>query len=296
MKNFKSAKSIEGLMDIIDQYDVYILDQWGVMHNGVKGYDHAIKCVKKLYKKKNDLIIISNSSKRKKTSVKRLSKLGFDPDCFVEVMTSGEMIWQSLKNKNCDFTKNIKKNCYHIYDKSKKDGKYYIKGLDKFNFVNKIEEADFILGCTPTLGSNTIDYIPLLTKALEKKLPFVCANPDYESVESNSNKPIICMGTIAELYKSLGGEIFVLGKPSLDIYIESTKKIKKLDKSKVLVVGDSIYHDIKGAKLFGVDSLLITSGIHQSSFDNIKPEWNSNTNQVKNLDITPTFLCSKFQL
>ena len=124
----------------------------------------------------------------------------------------------------------------------------------------------------------------------------MCANPDYESVESNSNKPIICMGTIAELYKSLGGEIFVLGKPTLDIYIESTKKIKKLDKSKVLVVGDSIYHDIKGAKLFGVDSLLITSGIHQSSFDIIKPEWNSNTNQVKNLDITPTFLCSKFQL
>ena len=225
-----------------------------------------------------------------------MPELGFDPNYFLELMTSGEMIWQSLKNQNCDFTKDIKKNCYHIYDKSKEEGKYYIKGLDKFNFVNKIEEADFILGCTPTLGSNTIDYIPLLTKALEKKLLFVCANPDYESVESNSNKPIICMGTIAELYKSLGGEIFVLGKPTLDIYIESTKKIKKLDKSKVLVVGDSIYHDIKGAKLFGVDSLLITSGIHQSSFDIIKPEWNSNTNQVKNLDITPTFLCSKFQL
>ena len=69
------------------------------------------------------------------------------------------------------------------------------------------------------------------------------------------------MGTIAELYKSLGGEIFVLGKPSLDIYIESTKKIKKLDKSKVLVVGDSIYHDIKGANDFGLDSVLVGTGI-----------------------------------
>ena len=168
--------------------------------------------------------------------------------------------------------------------------------MNKFNFVNKIDDADFILGCTPTSGSNTIDYIPLLTKALEKKLPFVCANPDYESIESDSDKTIVCMGTIAELYKSLGGEIFVLGKPSLDIYIESTKKIQNLDKSKVLAVGDSMYHDIKGANLFGVDSLLITSGIHQSSFDNTRPEWNSNINQVKNLGITPTFLCSKFQL
>ena len=55
-------------------------------------------------------------------------------------------------------------------------------------------------------------------------------------------------------------------------------------------------HDIKGAILFGVDSLLITSGIHQSSFDNIRPKWNTIKNQVKNLGITPTFLCSKFQL
>ena len=108
MKNFKSIK---GLMDIIDQYEIYILDQWGVMHNGVRGYDHAIKCVKNLYQKNKNLIIISNSSKRKEASVKKLLELGFDPDYFLELMTSGEMIWQSLKNKNCDFTKNIKKNC-----------------------------------------------------------------------------------------------------------------------------------------------------------------------------------------
>ncbi len=292
----KNIKRIEGLMNIIDQYDLYILDQWGVMHNGVKGYEHAIKCVNKLYHKKNKLIIISNSSKRKETSIKRLPELGFDPSCFIEVMTSGEMIWQSLRKQNCDFTRNIKKNCYHIYDKSKEDGKYYINGLDKFNFVNKIDDADFILGCTPTFGSNTIDYIPLLTKALEKKLPFICANPDYESIESDDDKPILCMGTIAELYKSLGGEIFILGKPSIDIYIESTKKIQNLDKSKILAIGDSMYHDIKGANLFGVDSLLITSGIHHSSFDNIRPEWNSSINQVKNLGITPTFVCSNFQL
>ena len=65
----------------------------------------------------------------------------------------------------------------------------------------------------------------VLAKALDKKLPFICANPDYESVENNSDKINICMGTIAQLYKSLGGEIFILGKPSIDIYIESTKKI-----------------------------------------------------------------------
>ena len=292
----KRTQTINGLADIINQYDVFILDQWGVMHDGIKGYIQAIKCVEKLHQEKKEIIIISNSSKRKEPTIKRLPKLGFDSKYFMEVITSGEMIWQSLNNESYNFTKKLEKNCYHMYDQSKEDGKYYICGLKKFNFVKKIEDANFILACTPLPGYNVIDYIPLLTKALDNKLPFICANPDYESVENNSEEINICTGTIAQLYKSLGGNIFILGKPKIDIYIESTKKIKKLNKSRVLTVGDSMYHDIQGANLFGVDSLLITSGIHQSSFDNKKPRWETTINQVNNLDISPTFLCSKFQI
>ena len=44
------SKIIESMNDIISLYDVFILDQWGVMHDGVYGYDHAIESVKKLFK------------------------------------------------------------------------------------------------------------------------------------------------------------------------------------------------------------------------------------------------------
>ena len=74
----------------------------------------SIKCVKKLHKEKKDIIIISNSSKRKETTIKRLPSLGFDPKHFMEVVTSGEMIWQSMNNESYDFTKNLEKNCYHM--------------------------------------------------------------------------------------------------------------------------------------------------------------------------------------
>ena len=292
----KSIQTIKGLADIINQYDVFILDQWGVMHDGTKGYTQAIKCVEKLYQEKKKIIIISNSSKRKETTIKKLPNLGFDPKHFMDVITSGEMIWQSLNNESYDFTINLGKNCYYMYDQDKEDGKYFIYGLEKFNFVKKIEDANFILGCTPFPKSNVIDYIPLLTKALEKKLPFICANPDYETVENKSGELNICMGTIAQLYQCLGGEIFILGKPNIDIYIESTKKIKKLIKSRVLAVGDSMFHDIQGANVFGVDSLLITSGIHQSSFDDKKPRWETTINQINKIGISPTFLCSNFQI
>ena len=106
----RSIQTIKGLADIMNQYDVFILDQWGVMHNGKKGYIQAIKCVEKLYQEKKEIIIISNSSKRKESTIKKLSKLRFDPENFMEIITSGEMIWQSLNNKSYDFIKNLKKN------------------------------------------------------------------------------------------------------------------------------------------------------------------------------------------
>ena len=266
------------------------------MHDGNIGYSHAIECIEKLHINKKKLIIISNSSKKKETTVFRLPELGFDKIYFNEIMTSGEMIWQSLVNKSDEVTMNLGERGFHIYDESKEDGKKYLNGLEKFNFVNTIDRADFILGCTPFANKKVIDYIPLLTIAKNKNLPFVCANPDFETVENHSGKLTFCMGTIAELYQNMGGKIFILGKPNVEIYKQSIKKILNPDRSRILAVGDSLHHDIKGAINFGIDSLLITStGIHHKSFDKTKPCWNDEMNKFKNLAINPTFICSEFK-
>ena len=92
--------TITRLEEIYDNYDAFILDQWGVMHDGEKVYLNAIKCIEKLYSKKKILTIISNSSRKKDETIMRLPNLGFQSAHFHEVMTSGEMIWSSLRNKN----------------------------------------------------------------------------------------------------------------------------------------------------------------------------------------------------
>ena len=46
------TKVINSFSEISDKYNVFILDQWGVMHDGHYGYDHAIDAVKQLIKKK----------------------------------------------------------------------------------------------------------------------------------------------------------------------------------------------------------------------------------------------------
>ena len=286
--------TVNRLEEIYDNYDAFILDQWGVIHDGNEGYLNAIKCIEKLYSKKKILTIISNSSRKKEETIMRLPNLGFQSAHFHEVMTSGEMIWLSLKNKNNSEVKNLGKRCFHIYDQTKNEGEIFQKGLDKYIFVKNIEDADFILGCTPFFEKAVVDYIPLLNVAKEKDLLFVCANPDFDTIEKNSNTLTFCMGTIAELYKSLGGKTFLLGKPSIEIYKKTFQELKNIKKSRILAIGDSLFHDIKGALNFGVDSLLITStGIHNDSFDNENPSWKTSNNSLKKLGIKPTYICKE---
>jgi ribonucleotide monophosphatase NagD (HAD superfamily) len=166
------------------------------MHDGLIAYQHASNCVKKLVELNKKLIIISNSSKRNKATSDQLVKLGFEKSHFFEIMTSGEMIWQNLYTKSHKFIQTLGTNCYHLFDETKEEGIKYIEGLG-YNFVNNIENADFILGCTPSSGFTTLDYVPLLEQAIKKDIPFVCANPDFVTKETSSNNLFICMGTIA---------------------------------------------------------------------------------------------------
>lgn len=281
---------IKSISQIINKFDTLILDQWGVLHDGKNGYLDAINCVKQLKLLNKNLIIISNSSKKKKESIERLKPLGFNKNDFVEVITSGEVIWQELNKPSISWAKKLKKNYYHIGLKGK--SKFFI-GLKK-NLVKNIKDADFLLGTNVDNTISIIDYVPLLKKALEANLPFVCANPDYESIERTNNKRNYCMGSIAKLYKNFGGTVHILGKPSKVIYERAFSSFQNLRKNKIIAIGDSIPHDIRGAKNFGIKSLLITSGIHKEFFQKKELIWNKNIDKYEELSVKPDYICKKF--
>ena len=287
------SKIIESITDIVSLYDVFILDQWGVMHDGYKGYDHAINSVEKLIKENKKLIIISNSSKRKTSSISRLKSLGFDKNHFIEVMTSGEMIWQEIETSIYKYGNDLK-NCFHIYDKSKEDGLEFRNGLEKFNFVSKVNDANFILACTPFENTKPIDYIPILKDAVDMNLLMFCANPDFVTIEKNNDKNMYCMGTIADLYDHMGGRVVILGKPSKEIYKVSCKKIEDFNKSKIVAIGDSLDHDILGANNFNIDSVLISSGIHKDLFVNGPQIGLNDIKNSKKWNFSPTYVCENF--
>ena len=68
-------------------------------------------------------------------------------------------------------------------------------------------------------------------------------------------------GAIAERYEALGGNVVWIGKPHLPIYQYAQRKLGIAFPARVLCVGDSVEHDIVGARGFGAAAALMLTGI-----------------------------------
>ena len=90
----------------------------------------------------------------------------------------------------------------------------------------------------------------------------ICTNPDL--IVDRGKKREYCAGSIAKVFTEIGGKVIYFGKPYPEVYNQSNiKKYKK-----ILVIGDNLNTDIKGANLLNYDSLLITNGVHKNEIKN----------------------------
>ena len=93
----------------------------------------------------------------------------------------------------------------------------------------------------------------------------ICSNPD--KIVVRGEKFMICAGLLAEFYEKIGGKVEYFGKPYKEIYKYCFKFIDQKN-PRVLVIGDSLENDIKGANNLKFESVLITDGIHREVNNN----------------------------
>ena len=258
----------QGLYELMDSYDGFIMDQWGVLHNGVQTYDGVIDSLNHLKQRKKQVVILSNSAKRSDDNVERLKKLGIKPSHYKSVVTAGEVAWQGLRTQTDAPFKDIGKKCYLI---CRPDDSGLLNGLD-IEIVKDIEEAEFILitSFDPN-GTKLEDLDPVFKKAVIKRLPAICANPDMITVYGHERA--VGPGAVAKRYHDLGGMAHLIGKPHKTIFRYAQGLFEGVIPSRILVIGDSLQHDIAGAIAVDMDTAFITSGIHNSAFPmGISPE------------------------
>ncbi len=244
---------------IADSYNVFFVDLWGVIHNGVTLFENAINVLKELKKKNKKVVLISNAPRLNKAVQQFLKKLKFDIDLINLLITSGDLTRKYI-------LENTDKSFYHLGPN---------KDIDLFeNLKNVIEDSNnsneiVCTGLINQVGQNISDYQNLFEDWVNCKKIFICANPD--EVVLRGNKIEFCAGALAKYYKKLGGQVKYFGKPYNHIYqyakLQLEKQInKQIDKKEILAVGDNLKTDIFGAQNYNINSLLILNGIYKDFF------------------------------
>ena len=238
----------EGLSSIVDNYQLFYVDLWGVVHNGVSLHPEAIKALNEITKKNKDYILLTNAPRPNEAVKFFLEKLGMEKEIREHVFTSGEAALNYLRKNLSD------KTFFHVGPPRDFD---LFKDFKKLQTKN-IEDCYYILctGLFDNHNENLKFYKDLLEKNLEKKM--ICTNPDL--IVDRGNTRELCAGSVAMIFEKLGGEVIYFGKPYPEVYNQS---INNKDK-RILSIGDNLNTDIKGANLLNYDSLLISNGIHRN--------------------------------
>ena len=236
----------EGFRSVFDNYELFIIDLWGVVHNGIELHKNAIHTLSKITEAKKNYILLTNAPRPNEIVKIFLENLGLDKSMSENVFTSGEAALGYLK-KNY-----IGQKFYHIGPP---------RDFDLFNdFKNKktedLDKSDYLL-CTGLYDQHDQDlnyYKELLKNFTSKKM--VCTNPDL--VVNKGKKREYCAGSVAMIFEKIGGEVIYFGKPYPEVYNQSIT-----NNNKVIAIGDNLNTDIKGAINMNYDSLIITDGVHK---------------------------------
>jgi len=260
--HLSKPQKIQGLKEISNKYDVYFIDLWGVMHNGVECYPEAINVLEKLKKNNKKIILISNAPRPNKTVNLFLEKIGLSKSLYDLLVTSGDVAQEYLRSKL-------------------EQGKFFHLGPDRdrnlfentgAKLANKEDCNEVVCtGLTFAETEDIQDYESVLNFFKEKKIPMTCANPD--EVVVRGTKLEYCAGALAKKYEEMGGAVNYFGKPYPEIYNLALKKMNMLEKFKQkkitsFAIGDNLKTDIRGANALNISSLLILNGIYKDFFRN----------------------------
>jgi len=243
-------RELNHLSEIFDAYDTFVIDLWGVMHNGVTLNPKAIEAVSQLKKNSKKIVFLSNAPRPSSKVIDFLISMKMNKKYLSNVVTSGEAAMHAI-NKN-----KFGKKFYHLGPS--RDFSVFEKVKEN---KTSIENCDFIL-CTGLFDEhedNLDFYKKFLEKYISKKL--VCTNPDL--IVHRGNKEEYCAGYIAKIFEDIGGETIYYGKPYKEIY-----EMCFTSNEKVLAIGDNLRTDIKGANNLNKDCLLVSNGVHRSEFNN----------------------------
>lgn len=252
----KTVEHLDGIAALVERYQVFLLDQFGVLHDGTNPYPGAVEALSALKRAGRTIVLVSNSGRRARPNEARLLKLGFEPGSWDQFVSSGEIAWRSFHEMAVSGTLRPNTKCLLI---SREGDRSAIEGLP-FALTGDGDDAELVLIAASEGDRYDIEhYRRLFAPAAMRQVPCFCTNPDR--IMLTAVGPRFGAGQLADLYESLGGSVTRIGKPYAPIFDAALALAGNPDRSTVVCVGDSVEHDIAGGIGAGVATALVLSGI-----------------------------------
>jgi HAD superfamily hydrolase (TIGR01459 family) len=268
------------LSELMRRYDVFFVDQFGVLRDDEGGYPGAAATLTRLKAAGKTVVILSNSGRSGDYNAERFATLGFSRDSFDRFVTSGDAAYSVLSQEGSPVPPGAR--CLTI---SSGGDRNLAERLGLRN-VDSGADADLVIISGSEAERISMDtYTDMLRPAVERGILAICTNPDIHKLAQGTIAP--GAGSIAQLYEHLGGTVRWFGKPHSDIYREALRLSGNPLLDRVVCIGDSIDHDILGACRMGLHSVLVRTGILSDL----------SMTQVEEMilaDREPTFLMERF--
>lgn len=259
MTNSTSPSRVTGLAALAAEYSAVLCDVWGVLHNGVSSFQPACEALSRYRAAGGIVVLITNAPRTSRFVVEQIASLGVAPDCYDDIVTSGDVTRVLLAERS-------PAKILHIGDVRQQS---LYEGLD-LTMVDA--DAAELISCTAPRDDeheSPDDYDAEFAALAARGLPMICANPDI--VVERGHKLVWCAGALAERYRHHGGTTFVAGKPHRPIYEAALRRVAEIkgaaiEKTNVLAIGDGAPTDLAGAYQEDLDVLFVTGGIHAADF------------------------------
>ncbi|PPR12212.1 MAG: hypothetical protein CFH41_00246 [Alphaproteobacteria bacterium MarineAlpha11_Bin1] len=259
--------SYDGMQAIADLYDAFILDVWGVLHDGVTLYPGVVDVLERLTAAGKPFVMLTNAPRRSSAVADSMISMGMPSEFCGKILSSGEATFLDLKERVDAFYDPLGSRFLHVGPD--RDRNLFV-GLD-WEEVMRVGDCDLIINTGPWEdGEIVADYEDLLQQGASLGLPMICANPDLVVVRGG--REIICAGSLALRYEELGGTVRWFGKPRLEIYDYCFRELKKFDKSQIAAIGDSFRTDLAGATKAGISPVFVAGGIHAEELGGYPPD------------------------
>jgi HAD superfamily hydrolase (TIGR01459 family) len=252
-----------GIGSLAGIYDAFLVDQWGVLHHGRPATAGSLAALDSLRRAGKLIVVLTNSGRRAADNLTRLAELGFPSALFDAVISSGELAWQAIAARTVSWLRDVGSRCLFFSH----DDPGYVDGLD-LTPVDDPDGADFVLAAGVDAANRpSSDYELLLQRARQRRLPMICANPDMGTPDGD--RLLYGCGALAARYAAWGGDVTYFGKPYPEIFRSGMAALGATPGRKAIVVGDSLIHDIGGARNAGLDNAFILDGVHAEEISHI---------------------------